>query len=50
MCIDKLDGIVNTYNNSYHSTIKINPVNVKSSTQVFFSIENKNKDLKLKVG
>ena len=30
--IDKLDDIVNKCNNTYHSTIKIKPVNVKSST------------------
>ena len=27
--IDKLDGIVNNYNNTYHSTIKMKPVDVK---------------------
>ena len=27
--IDKLDDIVNEYNNTYHRTIKIKPVNVK---------------------
>ena len=30
--IDKLDDIVNKCNNTYHSTIKMKPVNVKSST------------------
>ena len=29
--IDKLDDIVNKYNNTYHSTIKIKPVDVKSN-------------------
>ena len=27
--IDKLDDIVNKYNNTYHSTIKMKPVDVK---------------------
>ena len=27
--IDKLDGIVNKYNNLYHGTIKMKPVDVK---------------------
>ena len=27
--IDKLDDIVNKYNNTYHSTIKTKPVDVK---------------------
>ena len=30
--IDKLDDIVNKYNNVYRSTIKMKPVDVKSST------------------
>ena len=30
--IDKLDDIVNKYNNTYHSTIKMKPVDVKSNT------------------
>ena len=34
---DKLDDIVNKYNNTYHSTIKIKPADVKSSTCINFS-------------
>ena len=30
--IDKLDDIVNKYNNAYHSTIKLKSVDVKSNT------------------
>ena len=30
--IDILDDIVNKYNNTYHSTIKIKPTDVKSKT------------------
>ena len=29
--IDKLEDIVNKYNNTYHRTIKMKPVNVKPS-------------------
>ena len=29
MYIDRLDDIVNKYNNSYHSTIKMKPIDVK---------------------
>ena len=29
--IDKLDDIVNKYNNTYHSKIKIKPVHIKPS-------------------
>ena len=32
MYIDKLDDIVNKYNNTYHSTIKMKTVDIKSST------------------
>ena len=42
--IGKLDGIVNEYNNSYHSTMKMNPVDIKSSTCIEFGVESKDKD------
>ena len=29
--IDKLDGIVNKYNSTYHKTIKMKPINVAPS-------------------
>ena len=32
MCIDKLADIVNQYSNTCHRTIKLKPVDVKSST------------------
>ena len=31
---DKIDGIVNKYNNTYHRAVKIKPVDVKSSTYI----------------
>ena len=34
--IDKLDDIVNKYNNTCHSTIKIKPVDVKNNTYIDF--------------
>ena len=34
--IEKLDDIVDKYNNTYHSTIKMEPVDVKSSTYIDF--------------
>ena len=48
--IDILDDLLNTYNNTYHSTIKINHVDVKSSTYIDFSKEINNKDPKFKIG
>ena len=38
--IDKLDDIINKYNNIYHRTIKIKHVDVKSSTYIDSSKEN----------
>ena len=29
---DKLDDVVNKYNNTYHSTIKMKPIDVESNT------------------
>ena len=50
MYIDKLDDIVNEYNNTYHRTIKMKPVDVKDNTNIDFKKEVNNKDLKFKVG
>ena len=41
---DKLDDIVNKYNNIYHNTIKMTPVDVKSSTYIDSSKEINEKD------
>ena len=50
MYIDKLDDIVNKYNNTYHSTIKMKPVDVKSSTYIDSSQKINDKDPKFKIG
>ena len=34
--IDKLDDIVNKYNNTYHRTVKMKPVDVKYNTYINF--------------
>ena len=47
--IDKLDDIVNKYNKIYHSTIKMKPVDVNSSTYIDSSKEINNKDPKFKI-
>ena len=39
---EKLDDIVNKYNNTYHSTIKMKPADVKSITYINFSKEINN--------
>ena len=48
--IDKLDDIVKEYDNKYHTSIKMKPVDVKDNTYVNFKKEINNKDLKFKVG
>ena len=47
--IDKLDDVVNKYNNTYHNTIKMKPVDVKSRTYIEFSKQINDKDPKLKI-
>ena len=49
MYIDKLDHIVNKYNNAYHRTIKVKPVDVKPSTHIDSSKEINDEDPKFKI-
>ena len=48
--IDKLDDIVNEYNNTYHTTIKMKPIDVKDNTYINADKEINNKDSEFKVG
>ena len=48
--IDKIDDIVDEYNNTYHATIKMKPIDVKDNTYINTSKEINNKDPKFKVG
>ena len=48
--IDRLDDIVKEYNNTYHKSIKMKPVNVKDNTYIDFKNEVNDKNLKSKVG
>ena len=50
MYIDKLDDIVDKYNNTYHSTIKMRSVDVKSNTYFNYGKEISNKDPKFEIG
>ena len=47
---DKLDDTVNKCNNTYHSTIKMKPVDVKWSSYIDSSKEMNNKGPKFKTG
>ena len=48
--MDKLDDIVNEYNNAYHRTIKMKPVDVKDNTFIdLIESHSNDKDPKFKV-
>ena len=49
MYIDKLDDIVGEYNNTYHRTIKMKPVDVKDNTYIGFKRDVNDKILHLKL-
>ena len=48
--IDKLDDIVKKYNNTYHTSIKMKPVDVKDNTYIAFKKEVSDKNHKFKFG
>ena len=48
--IDKLDDIVDEYNNKYHITIKMKPIDVEDNTYINTDKEINDKDPKFKVG
>ena len=48
--IDKLDDIESEYNNTYHRTIKMKPIDVKDNTYINIGKEINDKDPKFKVG
>ena len=47
---DKLNDFVKKYNNTYHTSIKIKPVDVKDNTYIDFKKEVNDKNPKFKVG
>ena len=49
MYIDKLDDIVNKYNNTYNRTIKMKPVDVKPSIYIDLNKSKIKKSSKFKV-
>ena len=50
MYIDKLVDIVNEYNDAYHRTIKMKPIDVKDNTYINIDKEVNNRNSKFKVG
>ena len=47
---DVLNDTVDEYNNTYHRTIKIKPIDVKSDSFAKYNKGSNEKDLKFKVG
>ena len=47
---DVLDDIVDMYNNTYHDTIKMRPIDVKSDSYAECKVYSNEKDTKFKVG
>ena len=48
--IDKLDDIVDEYNNTYHATIKMKPIDIKDNTYINTDKEINDKGPRFKVG
>ena len=48
--IDKLDDIVNEYNNTHHRTIKMKPIDVNDNTFINVGKDVNDKDPQFKVG
>ena len=48
--IDELDDIANKHNDTYHTTIKLKPVDVNSSTYIHTGVENNEKNPQFEIG
>ena len=48
VCTDRSANIFNECNNTHHSTIKMKPIDVKSSTYADFRIDHNDKDPEFK--
>ena len=47
---DALDNVFGEYNNTYHNTIKMKSIDVKSNSYVKYNVDSNNKDPKIKIG
>ena len=48
--INKLDNIVNRYDNTYYTTLTMNPIDVKPNSYIDFHVEQNDKKPKFKFG
>ena len=46
---DALNNIIDKYNNTYHSTIEMKPVDVKSNSYAEYNVDSSAKDPKFKI-
>ena len=46
---DVLNNFVDEYNNTYHNTIKMNPIDVKSNSYAEYNVDSNDKDPKFKI-
>ena len=47
---DVLDVIIDEYDNTFHKTIKIKPIDIKLDSYSVYNVESNEKDLKFKAG
>ena len=47
---DVLDDLINKYNNTKHSTIKMKPIDIKDNNKRVYADEHNEKDIRFKVG
>ena len=45
-----LDDIVDKYNNTYYTAIKMKPIDIKSNSYPEYNVDSNNKDPKFKIG
>ena len=43
VCFDVLDDIVNKYNNTFHRTIEMKPIKVKSNSYAVYNVDSNEK-------
>ena len=48
--VDVLDDIVNKYNNTFHRTIKIKPIDVKSNIYAEYNVDSNKQSSKFNAG
>ena len=50
LCFDVLNDFIDEHNNTYHRTLKMKPIDVKSSFYAEYYVDSNEKDPKFEVG